>query len=347
MTAPLVFENAGRLFRPDTCEPLKRAARQGQLDLLGWSRGSYPGVPIPEPILPGLLSLGVWDAPAGQDWGLGEHCNEGLEVTFLSRGRLSFAAGGEATLLRAGDATVTAPWLVHEVGLPHVEASRLIWFILDVGVRRPNQSWTWPDWVLLSADERQRLADALQDSDRTGWPGGETAEPFARLHALLRTGDPAAGETEAKILLNSILLDLAQGLGSERAMPVDQRDRGRETVRLFLDRLPEHIDYPWRVEDMARQCGVSRSVFMAHCRELLNCTPHAHLMRLRIDRAMQLVTEDRDRPLTEVAMDCGFSSSAHFSASFRRMLGVSPSRFRERHAGHDREAAQAEIVGAG
>ena len=323
MTAPLVFENAGRLFRPDTCEPLKRAARRGQLDLLGWSRGSYPGVPIPEPVLPGLLSLGVWDAPAGQDWGLGEHCNEGLEVTFLSRGRLSFAAGGEATLLRAGDATVTAPWLVHEVGLPRVEASRLIWFILDVGVRRPNQSWTWPDWVLLSADERQRLADALQDSDRSGWPGGTTAEPFA------------------------ILLGLAQGLGSERAMPVDQRDRGRETVRLFLDRLPEHIDYPWRVEDMARQCGVSRSVFIAHCRELLNCTPHAHLMRLRIDRAMQLVTEDRDRPLTEVAMDCGFSSSAHFSASFRRMLGMSPSRFRERHASHDRKAAQAEIVGAG
>jgi AraC family L-rhamnose operon regulatory protein RhaS len=326
--APLVFVNAGRVFRADTCEPLKAASARGDLSVLGWSRASYPGTPIPQQILPGVLSLGSWDAPTCQSWGLGEHCNEGLEITYLSRGNLDFVAEGRPHRLSAGDVTVLAPWQPHEVGRPFVEPSRLLWFIIDLGVRRPNQAWRWPDWVLLSAAERHEIARVIQGTDRSVWTVAALAPLFAQLHVVLQTGDPVASETDMKILLNAILVRLARAIMPDRTTPLPPRDNARETVRLFLNRLGEHLDYPWRVEEMAKQCGVPRGVFIVKCREIVNRTPHAYLMQLRIERACHLLRSGTT-PLTEVALSCGFGSSAHFSFSFRKEAGQSPTQFRD------------------
>ena len=327
-TAPLVFESAGRVFRPDTCEPLKDAARRGELDVQGWSRGSYPGVPLPEHILSGVRTLGAWDAHHLQHWGLGEHCNEGIEITFLSRGILSFSCAGHRTVLRPGEMTVTAPWLIHEVGLPKVEASRLVWVILDVGVRRPNQVWQWPDWVLLTEAERQTFCHVVQNCDRAVWDGSTVASAFEALYDLLQTGDPITSETDIKIQLNIILMRIARALVAENGAQISFRDGARETIRLFLERLEEHIDYSWKVKEMATQCGVSRSAFIVLCRELLNRTPHEHLMHLRIERARRLLVAALGQSMTEIALECGFSSSAHFSYSFRKKTGVAPSTYR-------------------
>lgn len=326
--APLVFEDAGKVFRPDACEPLKQAADRGEVELQGWARGNYPGLRIPDDVLPGVRSIGVWDAHKRQSWSLGEHCNEGLEISYLSRGQLSYASSGTQTLLHSEDMTVTAPWLVHEVGLPNVEASRLVWIILDVGVRRPNQKWVWPNWVILTEKEKEQLSDVIQNSDRTVWPGRALASVFDDVIGILQTGSPESSESDAKIVINSLLLRLVRAVGRECETPHERRDKVQETVRLFLNRLEEHIDYPWRVDEMAKQCGIPRGAFITNCSILLNRTPHAHLMRLRIKRACRLLEAADQKTLTDMAMECGFSSSAHFSSAFRKEFGQTPSSYR-------------------
>lgn len=326
--APLVFEDAGKVFSPDACEPLKQAADREEVELQGWARGNYPGLRIPSGVLPGVRSIGVWDAHKRQSWGLGEHCNEGIEISYLSRGQLSYASSGTQTLLHSGDMTVTAPWLVHEVGLPNVEASRLVWIILDVGVRRPNQKWVWPDWVVLTRKEKEQLSNVIQNSDRTVWPGRALTSVIDEIIDILHAGGPEDKESDAKIAINALLLRLARTVGQEHDHPCEPRDRALETVRLFLGRLEEHIDYPWRVDEMAEQCGIPRGAFITNCRNLLNRTPHAHLMRLRIKCACRLLEEAEQKSLTDIAMECGFSSSAHFSAAFRKEFGQTPSSYR-------------------
>lgn len=326
--APLVFESAGKVFRPDACEALKEAAKQGEVEVSGWARGKYPGIKIPGSILPGIRSIGTWDAQKKQGWSLGEHCNEGLEITYLSRGSLSFSSSGHTTLLRPTDMTVTAPWLVHEVGLPVVETSRLAWVILDVGVRRPNENWIWPDWIILSPSEKSALSNTIQNGDRAVWPGGYLSSTFESIISLLETGQPDINETDAKILINTLMLELSRNIGKGNH-PKRSRNRSQETVRLFLARLHEHVEFPWPVQEMADQCGVSRGTFIASCREILNQTPHAYLMQLRLQRACSMLETDHGLSLTDIAMKLGFSSSAHFSSAFRKEFGMAPSEFRQ------------------
>ena len=327
-TAPLVFENAGRVFRPDTCERLKEASRNGRISLAGWARGSYPGRSMPRHVLPGVRSIGVWSANREQDWSLGEHCNEGLELTFCLRGALDIAVEGARQRLGANEVMVTAPWRPHEIGIPTVTSSLLVWFIIDLEVRRPNQTWSWPDWVLLSPEERGRIAQVAQNSDQAVWSAPGLTPAFEAIKHLVETGDAEADDTLMRIHLNVILLQFTNLLASTGATEVVRRDRTTETVRLFIDRLDEHLSYSWNINDMSKQCGVSRDVFFQKCRDVTNCTPHVYLLQRRLQEAARLLRGDHDASLTDIAMLCGFSSSAHFSSTFRKEFGMSPSEYR-------------------
>jgi AraC-like DNA-binding protein len=60
----------------------------------------------------------------------------------------------------------------------------------------------------------------------------------------------------------------------------------------------------------------------------------------RVDEAKRRLIESEDA-VTEIAIECGFASSQHFSRQFRKVAGVSPSEFRARHrtAGPTSESA--------
>jgi AraC family transcriptional regulator len=49
--------------------------------------------------------------------------------------------------------------------------------------------------------------------------------------------------------------------------------------------------------------------------------------RMRLERALQLLHADRNRKLTDVALEAGFKTPSDFSRVFRKRYGVSASRF--------------------
>ena len=46
--------------------------------------------------------------------------------------------------------------------------------------------------------------------------------------------------------------------------------------------------------------------------------------------ASEILARDHQRPITEIALDCGFASPSHFSSSFREMFKASPTEWRRR-----------------
>lgn len=167
---PVAYIGRRHIYHADTCRPLVQAVSRGELRFVARARGSYPGERLPSCMLPGLRSVGFWDARAQQSWELPTHRNEGIEFTYLATGRLGFEVDRRRYDLRAGDLTVTRPWQPHRVGCPAVSAGRLYWIILDVGVRRPYQPWRWPSWIVLAPDDLARLTRLLSRCERPVWP---------------------------------------------------------------------------------------------------------------------------------------------------------------------------------
>lgn len=323
---PAIYHSAGAVFRADTCDRLKQAAARGDVRLAGYGRRGYPGEVLPADVLKEVASVGFWDAPRNQSWGLDWHRNEGLEITFLSRGRLDFAVDGQEHPLTAGDLTITRPWQKHRVGNPHIHASHLFWVILDLRVRRPNETWQWPRWLVFSPEDLRRLTDLLRHCEHPVWKTTPAIRAsFEKIAEQLESGVPASAETEIRILLNALLFDLLQMLKTRRIALQPNLSSTRRMVELFLQDLPEHLDHPWTLDTMAEHCGLARSRFAHYCQEITNLSPARYLMRCRLEVAARLLRKSPTLSVTTVALTCGFGSSQYFANAFRRAFGFSPS----------------------
>jgi AraC family transcriptional regulator len=80
--------------------------------------------------------------------------------------------------------------------------------------------------------------------------------------------------------------------------------------------------------DMASAAGLSVTHFVRAFRYEKGLAPHKYLVRRRMERAISLLRSPHV-PVAEVADEAGFSTPAHFVATFRSAMGVTPGAVRE------------------
>lgn len=327
-----VYREHGVTYRADTCRPLVAAAAGGQLRLAARSRGGYPGERLQGDELPGMRSVGMWDADHPQDWGLPLHRNEGIELTYLATGSLPVTIVDRAQTLQHGEFMITRPWQPHRLGDPHIGVGKLVWLILDVGVRRPHQEWRWPPWIVLSRADLAALTRCLRQNEQYIWPGSEALRRgFLGLADILVRGGPHVC-SELAVTVNELLLHLLR-VFRERNIPLRVALTSAErSVALFFDELREALGEPWTLPAMAESCGLGVTRFAYHCRTLHNLSPMQYLARLRVARAAVLLREEPRRSITDIALTCGFSSSQYFTNVFRNATDQAPRDYR-RHGG--------------
>ncbi|MEI9996740.1 MAG: AraC family transcriptional regulator [Rhizomicrobium sp.] len=93
------------------------------------------------------------------------------------------------------------------------------------------------------------------------------------------------------------------------------------------DILSAHICGDISIEELAGQCGLSRSHFARAFRKSTGKPPHRWLMELRLARARDLLVNST-LSLGEIAERCGFVDQSHFTRSFSAAMGVVPSAWR-------------------
>ncbi|MCD4535804.1 AraC family transcriptional regulator [Nocardioides sp. cx-169] len=86
---------------------------------------------------------------------------------------------------------------------------------------------------------------------------------------------------------------------------------------------------PLDVGRLAAAALMSPAHFAREFKRVFGEPPHRYLLRRRIERAMFLL-RTRDRPVGEICHRVGFTSIGTFGRVFRRLVGCSPSAFRER-----------------
>jgi AraC family transcriptional regulator len=96
-----------------------------------------------------------------------------------------------------------------------------------------------------------------------------------------------------------------------------------------LGRMRDELSAELDMETLAAETGYSRRHFLRMFQTSTGETPHRYLLRLRLDRARELIQKGHS-PLIDIAASSGFGSHSHMTKVFRQMLGVTPSEYRRR-----------------
>jgi AraC-like DNA-binding protein len=101
-------------------------------------------------------------------------------------------------------------------------------------------------------------------------------------------------------------------------------------LRRVQQYVEEHLSGPISLADLATASGLSRMHFAVQFRRATGLRPHEFVLRERLKRAKRLLCSS-DRPLIQVAFEVGFQTHSHFSATFKRLVGMPPTCWRALH----------------
>ena len=125
-------------------------------------------------------------------------------------------------------------------------------------------------------------------------------------------------------------LSLRRGVGGEAA--VAEASSRLLASQLFLSRLDDVIRRKMEmgdisIEAVANELCMSRSQLQRKLRALVDQTPSAYILDLRLCEAKRMLSQRPAPSVLSVAMRCGFADNAHLTHAFRRKFGITPSQF--------------------
>ena len=101
-------------------------------------------------------------------------------------------------------------------------------------------------------------------------------------------------------------------------------------VMAAVDYITEHYENPELcVSEIAEHVGISEGHLSHTFKKETDYTVAAYITRVRMRTAMKLLNDCRNK-VYEVAEQVGYRDIAHFSSSFKRIVGVTPSEYQDR-----------------
>jgi AraC family transcriptional regulator len=238
--------------------------------------------------------------PAGA--GYGAHSHHEPHICLVVSG--DFVESSE----RGEDAYAAQSVLIHGGAQPHSNYFQKETTCFNVEF---DPSWTKRFGVQLSNQPYSQLKhdialiDIMTDMKRDCSAGAVFGDAIAMsygLDALLRIG-----------------ACIAHRPSRERRWPAEAAARLRREYQKSID-----------LDALAAQFRLDRAHIARSFHNKMGKTLTAFLHEIRVHRALRMMTQTPSLPLAEIAVESGFADQAHFTRTFKRIMGTPPGAFRRK-----------------
>ena len=191
----------------------------------------------------------------------------------------------------------------------HLYVRREIWddVVMDMTESDPS-AVSLPARLVLSEPLLFSLADATVAAAQSG------------------NADQAFADHLSRCIVSHILTAHLGVRHKSRRMSGTGQMLSREVIRA-IDFMDANADRSIALQDIADAAYRSPSHLARVFSAELGVPPHRYLIGLRVKRAQKLLSRT-DRPIAEIALDCGFTHQEHLTRLFRKHLDTTPAAYR-------------------
>jgi AraC-like DNA-binding protein len=251
------------------------------------------------------------------------HSHGGYQLLFLLSGATTyeFRNVSEKRLDLSGEHfAIIPPGAVHRGVRDMRPPCDLFFLIIESELSEPsrNSPFTTADWQWIEQHFRRAPIIALSLSPELR----RAVTVLAREVQKFSNASPAP-LTQALLRTHvcEVLLEAARQL-------TNTSDATPDAIVVAAEKyLRENMEEQFRMSDVADQLGVSRARLFDAFKRGTGMTPNDYLLRVRIEKAKELLTKP-SRQVTEIAFETGFASSQYFSTVFRKYTGQTPKEYR-------------------
>lgn len=206
-------------------------------------------------------------------------------------------------------------------------------------------NWTGPTQRVAVAIHTHLLTHALEETahhseieltEHWDLTDQHISSLLLEMMADLADGSPA-GVIYGESLANALAVYLVQRYAVRRVTPaVYKRGLPGNRLKCVLDYIAGNLDDKISLIRLAELAGMSPHYFSELFKLSTGHAPHQYVLIHRIERAKQRL-EDPQGSVIDAGLGAGFQNPSHFARMFRKIAGISPSRYRAEsmsRAGH-------------
>jgi AraC-like DNA-binding protein len=140
---------------------------------------------------------------------------------------------------------------------------------------------------------------------------------------------PAEAPILAPMIKREIIYRLLRGTQGNRLRHIAVLGGSTHHIARAVDRLRKDFDQPLRIENIAREMGMSVSSFHHHFKSVTAMSPLQFQKQIRLQEARRLML-GQNLDATSAAYRVGYDDSSHFNREYKRLFGTPPMRDVER-----------------
>lgn len=149
----------------------------------------------------------------------------------------------------------------------------------------------------------------------------EILNAFTRLVGLLKNKEDVSAL--APLIQQEILYRLLKSDQGARLRAIVTNGTQNHQIARAIEWLKQNFHNPIKVEDLARQSGLSVSAFHTHFRAMTSMSPLQFLKRIRLNEARRLMLANH-LDASKAAYEVGYESPSQFSREYSRLFGAPP-----------------------
>jgi len=246
--------------------------------------------------------------------GLTTHTHKGYEIVYMVSGQVLWQVEGEDVEVHGGELFTARPGEIHHGAGEIMHPCTLFWIVVV-----PTA-----DGLGMPAEEAARLKKALKNGPRIVKASPDMENLLGKLLIELNN---SSSLTAQKSLMQYALVEIGRAFESGNTPEGEEWPAEIIKAAAIID---QTLSNPLSVGELAEKVGFSASRLSELFRKHVGLPPGDFMLRRRIEAA-QVKLKDTDESMTDIAYSLGFSSSQHFTDTFHKHTGVSPTAWRRKY----------------
>jgi AraC family transcriptional regulator len=168
---------------------------------------------------------------------------------------------------------------------------------------------------------------SLDVVDRYAFRDSEMEVICHRLYQALTSNRPTEQLFCESLVMNvaGILL-LRHSTASHGARPLPSGGLSRRQAQRVLEYIEANLSRPLSLRRLSQIADLSLHHFAHMFKRTIGVTPYQYVLGRRLERA-KIMLRSAKVSLVDISLSTGFDSQSHFSSTFRRMVGATPTEF--------------------
>jgi AraC-like DNA-binding protein len=220
---------------------------------------------------------------------------------------------------------VTCPWQEHGSPRDVVDIGEIYWIVIKPEIFTNEGAFLLGDWSRFSVSECQLIGNILsENSKHTIQKAIPFKDLFEKLHHEIENRKFGSYQRVCN-LVEELLISTVRIIQNRE----NQIKENKNWFNNFDELIHTNISKKWPLNELAKINKVGITTLTQLVKEHTGYTPANYIIYLRLEEAKTQLRNTK-KSATEIALDCGFYSSQHFSSTFTKWIGITPSTYREK-----------------